>query len=92
MVKSMVSVFDFPFNHSIDHGPGYVLRPHGCLLGGRQLRPGDRRGAIVVADQLEQDSVGIGKTGCIGKNMGFDHRQVLSMKKWYFATKQLDLR
>jgi hypothetical protein len=24
--------------------------------------------------------------------MGFDHRQVLSMKKWYFATKQLDLR
>lgn len=33
----------------------YVLRPHGCLLGGRQLRPGDRRGAIVVADQLEQE-------------------------------------
>eukprot|EP00435_Cladocopium_sp_Y103_P039210 s822_g10.t1 len=33
----------------------YVIRPHGCLLGGRQLRPEDRRGAIVVADQLEQE-------------------------------------
>jgi len=33
----------------------YVLRPHGCVLGGRQLRAADRRGAVVVADALEQE-------------------------------------
>ena len=57
--------------------PGYVLRPHGCLLGGRQLRPGDRRGAIVVADQLEQDSAAMGTNqGASGTKWGFDHGQV----------------
>ena len=34
------------------------MRPHSCLLGGRQLRPLDRRGALVLSsDVLEEVGV-----------------------------------
>lgn len=34
---------------------GYAWRPHGCLLGGKRMRPRDRHGALVVADTLQEE-------------------------------------
>ena len=60
----MELVDDVPFTSTVlcfhVYVRGYALRPHGCVLGDRQMRPQDRRGALVVArDRLEEELIGL---------------------------------